>query len=295
MAFADKAAAQQLPPSSISYTTEPAGLITITADGEVVVLSQPAAGLMTVTISGVGFTLVGGEYVRSGYTGQDTLTLRFLTSCSVREGCAAFGLESGDVNDRINTIATMDLETTRQFIASGADINERTGEQASSFLLYYALRITPHDSPRISIMLAAGADVNATALAGNTMLHLAAASSDQTIRMSNFVNIEGIEINKVNDLGQTPLDFLAFVSNNPNPIVRNILQGLHGPNAERLRAAGGVCIIFAGIAEAVPICGISQQSPNIALPNNANKTFIIRGDNLNTPGVIGNLSTPPSQ
>ncbi|MGI9336968.1 MAG: hypothetical protein ACR2P4_00455, partial [Gammaproteobacteria bacterium] len=206
MTFADKASAQQLPPSSISYTTEPAGLITITADGEVVVLSQPAAGLMTVTISGVGFTLVGGEYVRSGYTGQDTLTLRFITSCNVRVGCDAFGIPSaGDARARINAFAAMDLETTRQFVASGADINERTDEQADSYLLFYALRITPHDSPRISVMLAAGADVNASAQGGNTMLHLAAQVTDNPLRLSNFLNIEGISVNKVNDAGHTPL------------------------------------------------------------------------------------------
>ncbi|MGI9338834.1 MAG: hypothetical protein ACR2P4_10050, partial [Gammaproteobacteria bacterium] len=67
------------------------------------------------------------------------------------------------------------------------------------------------------------------------------------------------------------------------------------PVAAAIREAGGVCMLAAHIGNpaAEPVCGTPQNSPNIALPNNANKTFIIRNPDINTPGVIGILSTPP--
>ncbi|MGI9338403.1 MAG: hypothetical protein ACR2P4_07845, partial [Gammaproteobacteria bacterium] len=259
------------------------------------VLSQPAAGLMTVTISGVGFTLVGGEYVRSGYTGQDTLTLRFITSCSVREGCDgnAFGLTTdANRNDRIAAFRAMDLETMRQFAATGADLNEAVeSPDARHLLLYYLANATftgtPHPQlAKMSVMISAGADVNRKAENGHAMLHFSALERASTRRpLEALLAMDGISVNITRDDGDTPLDriavFHAFLEGNTR------LE----ENARVLREAGGICIRRTNTT----ICGVAQQSPNISLPNNANKTFIIRGDNLNTPGVIGNLSTTPEQ
>ncbi len=285
MTFADEASAQQLPPSSISYTTEPAGLITITADGEVIVLSQSNAGAMTVTISGVGFTLVGGEYVRSGYTGQDTLTLRFLTSCSVGGGCPAFGLESENLSDRTRAFRDMSLTTLSMFIASGADVNEQVGNGARGYLLY---RLAAGNKPaQFSLLLDAGADVNT--VSGNfALLHNAVFSANENA-VNLLLSADGIEVNKI-VVGHTALDRAAqFYINLEDNTFLSI--------GASLRVAGGVCMHedYVGNAEAEPICGTAQQSPNISLPNNANKTFIIRSPDINSPGVIGNLSTPPSQ
>ncbi|MGI9337402.1 MAG: ankyrin repeat domain-containing protein, partial [Gammaproteobacteria bacterium] len=239
LAFADKAAAQNPPPSSISYTTEPAGLITITADGEVIVLSQPNAGAMTVTISGVGFTLVGGEYVRTGYTGQDTLTLRFLTSCSVGGGCDAFGLESANPDERrarterTQAFRNMSLTTLSMFIASGADVNENVGTTADSYLLYQTA--DARNTAQFSLLVEAGADVNATA-AGFSLLHYAAFIGNNHAA-DLLLSADGIEVNKVIN-GRTPLDAAAAF---------HIIGLDRAPVAAAIREAGGVCMLAAHI------------------------------------------------
>ncbi len=284
MTFADKASAQQPPPSSISYTTEPAGLITITADKQVVVLSQPAAGLMTVTISGVGFTLVGGEYVRTGYTGQDTLTLRFLTSCSIGGGCDAFGLESSSRTQRIRAFREMDLETLSMFIASGADVNEQMYRAVDGYLLYQLA--DANQGAQFSLLIEAGADVNAAVGSGYSLLHHAAqGASGHAVDL--LLSVDGIDVNRLSG-GRTPLGTAARF------YLLDTSQDFYLPIAAALRAEGGVCLHEdnVGNAAAEPICGTAQQSPNITLPNNANKTFIIRNPNINTPGVIGILSAP---
>ncbi|MGI9338993.1 MAG: hypothetical protein ACR2P4_10855, partial [Gammaproteobacteria bacterium] len=59
LAFADRASAQ-VPQESIIYSAEPSDLVSVTADGQLIVLEQPAAGLMTATIYG-RYTLFEGE------------------------------------------------------------------------------------------------------------------------------------------------------------------------------------------------------------------------------------------
>ncbi len=252
-------------------------------------MSQPAAGLMTVTISGVGFTLVGGEYVRTGYTGQDTLTLRFLTSCNVKDGCDAFGFQALSQPDRIAAFRAMDLTTLSMFIASGADLNETVQSAAARHLLLYYLANTPfpNNTPhpqlaKMSLMISAGADVNHKAQNEFVMLHIAALEEDPGLYpLEALLAMDGISVNLINANGDTPLDRLAaFYEVFPAERLEE--------NARTLRQAGGRCISRTNTT----ICGAQQQSPNIALPNNANKTFIIRGPNITTPGVIGILSTP---
>ncbi|MGI9338893.1 MAG: ankyrin repeat domain-containing protein [Gammaproteobacteria bacterium] len=323
LAFADKAAAQQPPQTSISYTAEPAGLVSVNAEGRLIVLSQSAAGLMTATISGVGFTLTNGAYVRTGYSGERFVTLRFLTSCNVKDGCDVFGLPTSEtVERRRNMFREMSLTTLSMFVASGADPNEIiVGNSRSNYLLYQLARLP--QTARFEILLSAGADVNARAGTNNgTLLDFAATfgehrvmsvlltagadvhavnNLDQTALHNVVIGGDavaaailikaGINVNATDNLGETALDRTSFwhiralASNNARRITAYETLGTI------IRNAGGRCIAEAENAAAVPICGAAQQPPNIALPNNANKTFIIRSANLNTPAVIGNLST----
>ena len=62
------AAAQQ---TSVDYSASPSGLVSVNADGQLVVLPQANAGLMTATIEATGYTLnAQNQYVRSGFAAE---------------------------------------------------------------------------------------------------------------------------------------------------------------------------------------------------------------------------------
>ncbi|MGI9337359.1 MAG: ankyrin repeat domain-containing protein, partial [Gammaproteobacteria bacterium] len=271
----------------------PSDLVSVTADGQLIVLEQPAAGLMTATIYG-RYTLFEGERAVARYEGEEFVTLTFLTSCSVRHGCDGFGIGTGgNENDRRANFAAMDLDTLKQFIASGADIDEYGGN-ARLMRFYLPYLIAAANKPaHVSLLISAGVDVNAKDDSGRTMLYYASANDD-TPEFDNpafdiMLALPGVDVNARANNNFTPLDNVANSQiANPQPYLED--------HARQLRAAGGVCNVRAGNA-LFALCNIapSRQSPNITLPNNANKTFIIRSPNINTPAVIGNLSTTPRQ
>ncbi|MGI9337802.1 MAG: hypothetical protein ACR2P4_04750, partial [Gammaproteobacteria bacterium] len=178
----------------------------------------------------------------------------------------------------------MSLTTLSMFIASGADVNENYGNNANSYLLYQMAEAG--QTAQFSLLLEAGADVNA--VSGNAaLLHYAVFAADMDV-LNLLLSADGIEVNKVVN-GQTALDRVSDSYTATN-IAGFLLL------ATALRDAGGVCLHENNVGNpaTVPVCGTAQQSPNIALPNNANKTFIIRSPDINTPAVIGNLSATPA-
>ena len=121
--FANNAAAQQ---TSVDYSASPSELVSVNADGQLIVLPQANAGLMTATIEAAGYTLnAQNQYVRSGFDGERYITLNILGVCTIGGGCGAFGLQGLDQQGRIAAFRAWDLTTLSMFIASGADLNEQ--------------------------------------------------------------------------------------------------------------------------------------------------------------------------
>ena len=194
--FANNAAAQQ---TSVDYSASPSGLVSVNADGQLVVLPQANAGLMTATIEATGYTLnAQNQYVRSGFAGERYITLNILGACTIGGGCGAFGLQGLDQTGRIAAFRAWDLATLSMFIASGANVNENIGTQASGLLLYYLANVNT-DNPKtenISLLVAAGADVNTRASGGFAMLHIAVSNVEESKDITGeLLKIPGIDVN----------------------------------------------------------------------------------------------------
>ena len=236
--FANNAAAQQ---TSVDYSASPSGLVSVNADGQLVVLPQANAGLMTATIEATGYTLnAQNQYVRSGFAGERYITLNILGACTIGGGCGAFGLQGLDQTGRIAAFRAWDLATLSMFIASGANVNENIGTQASGLLLYYLANVNT-DNPKtenISLLVAAGADVNARASGGFAMLHIAVSNVEESKDITGeLLKIPGIDVNIRSNGGQTPLDRIVIFYDIYNSIEQEILAA----RAAVLRAAGGEC------------------------------------------------------
>ncbi len=111
---------------TITLTAEPSSLVSLSADGYLI-YKGTQAGTMTATVFAVTGTLESGTFTprHVNATGMAFVTLRGLDSCSIQNGCAAFGLEGADsIAARLASLYAMDLATVTMFAASGADVNE---------------------------------------------------------------------------------------------------------------------------------------------------------------------------
>ncbi len=196
--------------ATVLYGTTTPNVVSVTADNYII-YKATVAGTMTATVIAVTGTVTGGNFTPRpvNATGMTFLTLRGLDSCSIDDGCAAFGFENAsDANARLAILRTMDLSTLTMFFASGADLNERAnGDSAAHFLLYHFLE--GNLDARFSVLVAAGADVNARDSGNFTMLHVSAISGD-----TNDINVllsSGADVNLQNNSGFTPLDYAIFL------------------------------------------------------------------------------------
>ncbi len=220
--------------ATVIYGTTTPNVVSVTADNYIIYKST-VAGEMTATIIAVTGTVAGGNFTpaATNATGQVFLTLRGLESCSITDGCAAFGLQNAaDANARIVVLLAMDLRTVSMYAASGADLNERVSDgDASNFLLYRFL--ANNRMAQFNIFLAAGADVNARDNSDDTMLHIA--SFFGRTAFINALIAAGAGVNLQDANGFTPLDFAIF---GRRAVAQNALIAAGGRcNAQ----SGGAC------------------------------------------------------
>ena len=254
--FANNAAAQQQ--NSVSYSASPPALVSASANGQLMVLPQTQAGLMTATIDATGYTLnAQNQYIRSGFSGQRYITLNIISTCNIRNGCAPFGLDPGEsFSHRAIDFRNMALPSLSMFFASGADPNEFTGDDQASALPIYIMaevdRAAERSLQAISIIIAAGGNVNIVGRAENTMLHFAVINQDNGRGLGVLLQVDGISLNPVNGEGETPLDFAASLYNAARVAFPDLPAA-----ATTLRNAGGRCIKNAASTdpEIVEICG----------------------------------------
>ena len=103
----------------------------------------------------------------------------------------------------INSAAvTGDIETVKQHLAAGADVNGWPDEGGQAPPLYWAA----HEGHKeiVELLIANGADVNAKDRRGETSLHAAALSPRKEI--AELLIAEGADVNAKDQKGKTPLD-----------------------------------------------------------------------------------------
>ncbi len=198
--------------ATVIYGTTTPNVVSVTADNYIIYKSTVAA-TMTATIIAVTGTVAGGNFTpaATNATGQVFLTLRGLESCSIGGGCAAFGLENAaDVNARLASLIAMDLRTVSMYAASGADLNEQIGGvNVQNFLLYYLA--SAGKAEHISVLAAAGANLNARDSSGLGLLHAAVILRDNSA-LTAFL-AAGADANYQTTFGFTPLDYAIAVAN----------------------------------------------------------------------------------
>ena len=281
--FANNAAAQQQ--NSVSYSASPSELVSVNADGQLIVLPQANAGLMTATIEATGYTLnAQNQYVLSGFDGERYITLNIVATCNVSDGCDIFGIPtSGNLQGRADAFRDMSLQTLSMFIAAGIDVNEQVGSQAEGFLLY---RMAVADNiEAFSVLIRAGASVNAQNASGtHSLLHYAVFSGRLKI-ITLLLAQTGISVNPTLR-SSTPLD-IAAKTYDQDPTFQ-VFEAI----GATLRNAGGICSENAASTdpEIVEICGTTApEPPDIDISGNA-RTFIARSNSQTTSVFIGALS-----
>lgn len=282
------AAAQEV---TTIYSVSPPGAVSVNADGQLILLEQTTGGELIVTVSAVRGPSQNGALIATTGAGAFTTTLNILTACSIGGGCAAFGINDGatDAAGRRDNFANITPDTLRQFIASGADINEYAGsERVISVYLTY-LFAAAGKPVQVSMMLSAGASVNAQDADGETMLYGAAIANDGAFDI--LLTLQGININMQANDGKTPLDQMAETRRATKDNTTAFLVN----RARQMRLTSAICNVYQDASQYPDhlLCHPPQSNPT--LPNNANKIFIVRSDNLRQPGVIGILTTPPPQ
>ncbi len=233
------------------FSAQPANVVSITTNTTLLFTGE-TAGTMTATVFGVTGTLTGNNFVPNAVNATGTLfvTLTALASCSILSGCNAFGLGSAN-NVAARTLAFLAMSplTLSMYAASGANVNERVrtelsgAENPENYLLYRLA--DARQTIKFSVLVAAGADVNVATNTGRRMLHAAVHIGAGHI-VDLLLSVNGIEVNPV-AFGQTPLDNVAerhLSTSNPEFL----------PIAAALRAAGGVCVIFANNPSFATIC-----------------------------------------
>ena len=276
--FANNAAAQQQ--NSVSYSASPSELVSVNADGQLIVLPQANAGLMTATIEATGYTLnAQNQYVLSGFDGERYITLNIVATCNVSDGCDIFGIPtSGNLQGRADAFRDMSLQTLSMFIAAGIDVNEQVGSQAEGFLLY---RMAVADNiEAFSVLIRAGASVNAQNASGtHSLLHYAVFSGRLKI-ITLLLAQTGISVNPTLR-SSTPLD-IAAKTYDQDPTFQ-VFEAI----GATLRNAGGICSENAASTdpEIVEICGTTApEPPDIDISGNA-RTFIARPWRLPLVGI----------
>lgn len=280
------AAAQEV---TTIYSVSPQGAASVNAKGQLIALEQTTGGELVITVSAVRGPYENGVLIATTGIGAFTTTLRILTACSVGGGCAAFGINDSatDAAGRRDNFANSNPDTLRQFIASGADINEYAGsERVISVYLTY-LFAAASKPVQVSMMLSAGASVNAQDADGDTMLYAAAIANDGAFDI--LLTLQGVNINMQANDNTTPLDNMAETRRAAKDNTTAFLVA----RARQMRLTNATCNLYGDLSTYPDhlLCHPPQSNPT--LPNNANKIFIVRSDNLRQPGIIGILTTPP--
>jgi ankyrin repeat protein len=143
------------------------------------------------------------------------------------------------------TISSLDL--VRRLIAHGANVNARAEKNSASILLGATpllVATAPADPPLMRLLLELGADPHATTADGTNLIMLAGGTNLRTQTIGDDeaayealqigLTIAGIDINAVNQLGDTALHGAAF--RGFNPIVQLLVD--HGAKLDVKNAQG---------------------------------------------------------
>jgi len=133
-----------------------------------------------------------------------------------------------------------DIEAVKQHLAAGADVNGKSGRNATT-PLHLAANNSPwnrvmgtiHDDKEIvELLIVKGADVNAKNADGGTPLHRAAWKGHKEVAELLITN--GADVNAKNADGHTPLDR----ANANTGKIADLLRKHGGKTGEELKAEG---------------------------------------------------------
>ncbi len=283
---------------TVFYGTTTPEAVSVT-DDNFVIFKGDSAGTVTATIIAVTGTVTGGTFVpaANNATGMVFVTLRGLDSCNITDGCDAFGLEGLQTADaRLATLLAMGLRTVTMFASSGANLNEQVNQ---NFLLFHLA--TANRPGRFSVLMTAGASVDAKGAGGRTPLHNAA-----TLGLSSAVTIlltAGADMDAQDSDGKTPLHYAAgrgdtvLVSilltagadadaqdNSGATPLDDALNANRGDVINALTLAGGMCGTQTD-SRCPGFVGPPAISLDVVLPNTV---FVVRDSALTVLGHIAN-------
>ena len=122
------------------------------------------------------------------------------------------------------------IEAIKQHLDAGAEVDAKDDKFVGTFLHWAA---AGGQNEIVELLIAKGADVNATDGDGDTPLHLAG-NNTATKEIAELLIAKGADVNARDDDGETPLDAISLF-NDPNGEIADLLRKHGGKTAKELK------------------------------------------------------------